>query len=298
MDRFEAMTAFVAVAEQGSFANASRHLGISSPTISRSIAGLEQHLGVSLFHRNTRSVNLTDQGIAFLAQAREMLQQWSDAEHVVMDGQSEPRGEFHVTAPVVFGRLHVLPVLTDLLSQHADMSARVMLLDRNIRIVEEGVDVAVRIGELRDSSLIATTIGSVHQTIIASPAYLSKHGRPNRPEDLAKLQLVAAGDSIRGGSQWRFGEKQDIPIQVVPRITVNSVDAVLAAVRNGLGIGNVLSYQAAEGIAAGDLCQLLEDFRSPPIPVNLVFHSSRAKLPAVRRFVELMRLRAKEGFWD
>ncbi len=292
MDRFEALRTFVAVAEERGFAKAARRLGQSPPAVTRAIAALERHLGVSLFHRSTRSVVATEEGVALLDRARDLLLQLRDAEQAVMGGQSAPRGELHVTAPVVFGRLHVVPVLADLLARHRDMTARLMLVDRNIRLVEEGIDVAVRIGELPDSSLIALAIGAVRQTIVASPDYCRRRGTPMRPEELVGHDVIA-GDNIRIGAQWRFGHPTHRTLPLVPRITVNSVDATLAAAAAGLGLANVLSYQAAEGLASGALCRVLDDHAPPPIPVHLVYPAGRARLPAVRLFVAAMRERSR-----
>lgn len=195
MDRFENLTAFVAVADHRGFAAAARALQVSPPAITRAVAALEQHLGVTLFHRSTRAVSLTDEGAAFLDRARRIVADLREAEHIVMGGRSIPRGQLYVTAPVMFGRMHVLPVIGALLASHDSLNARMMLLDRNVRIVEEGIDVAVRIGALADSALRAVGIGSVRQMIVASPAYLAEHGAPRSPADLkAHRCIVGSGD--------------------------------------------------------------------------------------------------------
>jgi DNA-binding transcriptional LysR family regulator len=295
MDRFAALTAFVAVAERRGFAAAGRHLGLSPPSVTRTVAALERHLGTALFRRSTRSVALTDEGFAFLDRAREILAALQEAEREAMGGQSAPRGELHVTAPVIFGRLHVLPVVADLLARYPELAARLLLLDRNIRLVEEGIDVAVRIGELRDSSLRAVPIGAVRQVIVASPAYLARRGRPAAPRDLAGHDIIA-GDNVRTGAHWRFGPRSR-GMTVAPRLTVSSIDAQLAAVLAGQGLANVLSYQAAAGLAAGTLASVLDEHAPPPIPIHLLFDASRARTPAVRLFIELMREKAKAGTW-
>jgi DNA-binding transcriptional LysR family regulator len=295
MDRFIALDTFVAVADRGGFAPAARHLAMSPPAVTRTIAALERHLGVSLFRRTTRSVALTDEGAALLNRAREILAQLREAEHEAMGGQSTPRGELHVTAPVVFGRLHVLPVVADMLATHEHLSVRLMLLDRNIRLVEEGIDVAVRIGELRDSSLSSIPVGTVRQVLVASPDYCGRRGRPLEPGELAAHDLVA-GENVRTGAHWRFGPHAT-GVPVTPRITVTSVDAQIAAAEAGLGIANVLSYQAAEGLAANRLCRVLDEHAPPPVPVNLLFDASRARLPSVRLLFDGMRRRANTGAW-
>ena len=296
MDRFAALTTFVAVAERGGFKAASRHLGVSPPAVTRTIAALERHLGVPLFRRSTRSVALTEEGAALLERAREILMRLQDAEHVVMGRQATPHGELQVTAPVVFGRLHVLPVVADLLARHRQMSVRLLLLDRNIRLVEEGIDVAVRIGEPRDSSLRSVAVGTVRQVLVASPAYCAARGHPADPKALS-LHDVIAGDNVRTGSQWRFGPRS-VGVAVTPRLTVTSIDAQLAAAAAGLGIANVLSYQAAEGLAAGTLCRVLDEHAPPPMPIHLLFDAGRANLPSVRLFLDGMRARAKSGAWQ
>lgn len=294
MDRFAALSTFVAVAEQGGFAPASRYLGMSPPAVTRMIAALERHLGVSLFRRSTRSVALTEEGAAFLEQSREILAQLREAEHAAMGGQAEPHGALYVTAPVLFGRLHVLPVVADLLAAHRDLSVRLLLLDRNIRLVEEGIDVAVRIGDLRDSSFRAVAIGSVRQVLVASPGYCERRGRPDHPKDLARHDIIA-GDNIRAGAHWRFSSGSRVV--VTPRLTITSIDAQLAAAEAGLGIANVLNYQAAAGIAAGTLCSVLDGHAPAPLPIHLLFDVSRARMPAVRLFIDGMRERVKGGAW-
>lgn len=295
MDRFAALSVFVAVAERGGFAAAARHVGMSPPAVTRTIAAFERRLGVPLFRRSTRSVALTDEGAALLDRAREILAQLQEAEHVVMGGQSAPRGELHVTAPVVFGRLHVLPVIGDLLARHPDLTARLMLLDRNIRLVEEGIDVAVRIGELRDSSLRAVPVGAVRQVVVASPDYIARRGRPAHPRELAGHDIIT-GDNVRTGQHWRFGPRSHA-IPVTPRLTATSIDAQLAAAEAGFGLANVLSYQAAAGLAAHSLCSVLDEHAPPPVPVHLLFDASRARMPAVRSFIDGMRGRAEAGAW-
>lgn len=294
MDRFAALSTFVAVAEQNGFAAASRHLGISPPAVTRAIAALERHLGVSLFRRSTRSIALTSEGAIFLEQAHEILLRLQEAEHAAMGGQAAPRGELYVTAPVVFGRLHVLRVIADLLAAHPDLSVRLQLLDRNIRLVEEGIDVAVRIGGLRDSSLRAVPIGAVRQILVASPAYCERRGRPVHPTDLGGHDIIA-GDNIRTGTHWRFGSRSQVT--VTPRLTVTSIDAQLAAAVAGLGIANVLTYQAAERLDDGTLCTVLDDHVPAPLPIHLLFDVSRARLPAVRLFIAAMRERAADNAW-
>ncbi|MEV4932548.1 LysR family transcriptional regulator [Sphingobium sp. LMA1-1-1.1] len=296
MDRFESLSAFVAVADQRGFAAAARALEMSPPAVTRAIAALERHLGVTLFHRSTRAVSLTDEGAAFLDRARRILSELREAEQIAMGGRSVPRGQLYVTAPVMFGRLHVLPVINALLATHAGLTARMMLLDRNVRIIEEGIDVAVRIGALTDSALRVVTIGSVRQTIVASPAYLAEHGVPKDPADLSRHRCVA-GSGVRVGSAWPFGPRGETIAEAVPRLTVNSIDATIAAAEAGVGLANVLSYQSAANIASGRLAEVLADHAPPPIPVSLLYDPGRAAMPAVRAFIEAMREQARQMAW-
>ncbi|WP_311271114.1 LysR family transcriptional regulator [Sphingobium sp. WCS2017Hpa-17] len=296
MDRFESLSAFVAVADQRGFAAAARALSMSPPAVTRAVAALERHLGVTLFHRSTRAVSLTDEGATFLDRARRILAELREAEQIMMGGRSVPRGQLYVTAPVMFGRLHVLPVINALLASHDGLTARMMLLDRNVRIIEEGIDVAVRIGALADSSLRVMTIGAVRQTIVASPAYLAEHGSPATPANLAVHRCVVASD-VRGGGAWSFGARGESIVDVVPRLTVNSIDAAIAAAETGVGLANVLSYQVAERIARGRLIEILADHAPPPMPVSLLYDPGRAAMPAVRAFIEAMRSQAGQGAW-
>lgn len=296
MDRFETLTAFVAVADRHGFAAAARAMGTSPPAITRAVAALERQLGVSLFHRSTRAVSLTDEGAAFLERARKILLDLREAEQIVMGGRSVPRGQLFVTAPVVFGRLHVLPAISMLLARYDGLTARMMLLDRNVRIIEEGIDVAVRIGKLADSALRAVPIGSVHQTIVASPAYLAEHGTPLVPADLEGHHCIV-GSGIPAGNAWMFGAENDVTIEVLPRLTIDTIDATIVAAEAGLGVANVVSYQSAEAIKAGRLVRLLAEHAPPSMPVNLVYDAGRAAMPAVRAFIEAMRERARQGTW-
>ncbi|WP_404482500.1 LysR family transcriptional regulator [Novosphingobium sp. BL-52-GroH] len=297
MDRFETLAAFVAVADRRGFAAAARALDISPPAVTRAVAALERHLGVTLFHRSTRAVSLTDEGTAFIERARRILADLREAEQIVMGGRSVPRGQLYVTAPVMFGRLHVLPVIDTLLASHARLSARMMLLDRNVRIVEEGIDVAVRIGALSDSTLRVVNIGSVRQTIVASPAYLAEHGTPLDPADLVHHRCIV-GSGVRVGGTWPFGAKGTRIVEVAPRLTVNTIEATLDAAVAGLGVANMLSYQASASLASGSLVQVLEDHAPAPMPVSLLYDPGRAAMPAVRVFIEAMRERAKEDRWN
>jgi DNA-binding transcriptional LysR family regulator len=291
MDRLLTLEMFVAVASEGGVAAAARKLGSSPPAVTRGIAALEARLGTTLFHRSTRAVALTDAGTAFLDQARRILAELAGAERELRGAVAEPRGQLHLTAPVMFGRLHVLPVVGDLMAQHRDLMVRMMLIDRNVRIVEEGIDVAVRVGPLADSGLKAVRVGAVRQMLVASPAYLARRGAPATVADLAGHELIGTMGP-RWTSEWQFASgrwRLDAP----PRLVVNTVDGVLAAAEAGLGIANLLSYQLAEAVDAGRLISLLADEQPPALPVHLLFEPSRAALPAVRLFIDAMKARLR-----
>ncbi|PKP86537.1 MAG: LysR family transcriptional regulator [Alphaproteobacteria bacterium HGW-Alphaproteobacteria-17] len=291
MDRLLTLEMFVAVADEGGFAAAARKLNSSPPAVTRGIAALEARLGTILFHRSTRAVALTDAGAAFLDQARRILADLAGAERALRGAAAVPGGQLHLTAPVMFGRLHVLPVAGALIAAHPALAVRMMLIDRNVRIVEEGIDVAVRIGALADSGLKAVRIGWVRQMLVASPAYLARRGAPQAIAELAGHELIgtmgprAAGEWQLASGKWRLDPR--------PRLVLNTVDGALAAAEAGLGIANLLSYQIADALDAGRLIALLADEQPPPLPVHLLFEPSRARLPAVRAFVDAMKARMR-----
>jgi DNA-binding transcriptional LysR family regulator len=291
MDRLLTLEMFVAVAGEGGFAAAARKLGSSPPAVTRGIAALEARLGASLFHRSTRAVVLTDAGAAFLGEARRILADLAGAERELRGAGAEPRGQLYLTAPVMFGRLHMLPVVSALLAEHGALTARMMLVDRNVRIVEEGIDVALRIGPLADSSLKAVRIGAVRQMLVASPAYLARQGAPSAVADLAEHALIAM-DGPRAGSEWQFAQGK-LRLEARPRLVVNTVDGAMAAAEAGVGIANLLSYQVMDAVDAGRLISLLSADQPPPLPVHLLFEPSRAGLPSVRLFVEAMKRRLR-----
>lgn len=293
MDRLLTMEMFVAVASEGGFAAAARKLGSSPPAVTRGIAALEARLGTLLFHRSTRAVALTGAGAAFLEQAQRILADLAGAEREIRGAAAEPRGQLYVTAPVMFGRLHVLPVVAGLMTEHRDLAVRMMLIDRNVRIVEEGIDVAVRIGALADSGLKAVRIGEVRQMLVASPAYLARRGAPRSIGDLAGHELIGTmgprtvGEWQLASGRWRLDPR--------PRLMLNTVDSALAAAEAGLGIANLLSYQVADALAAGRVIALLADEQPPALPVHLLFEPSRAGLPAVRAFIAAMKTRMRRA---
>ncbi len=296
MDRLQTLEMFVAVADRGGFAAAARALRVSPPAVTRGIAELEARLGVVMFHRSTRAVTLTDEGAGFLEKARRIINELGDAERALSGAQSEPRGLLYVTAPVTFGRLHVLPVVTELLDRHQELNIRMMLIDRNVRIIEEGIDVAVRIGPLADSALKAVPIGAVRQVLVASPAYLARHTAPDTADDLADHDLIAT-TGPRGANEWRFGSRGEKQVTVQPRLLLNTVDSAVSAAEAGVGIANLLSYQVDDLLRVGTLIEVLRPDTPVALPVNLLFEASRSAAASTRAFIDAMRDRGRMQGW-
>jgi DNA-binding transcriptional LysR family regulator len=289
MDRLQSMEIFVAVAREGGFSPAARKLGLSAPSTTRGVAELEARLGTRLFHRSTRSVRLTEDGMDFLPQAERILAELDSAERTLAGRTGIPRGTLMVTAPVTFGRLHVLPVVNEMLERYDELDARLLLVDRNIRIVEEGVDVAVRIGQLEDSSLRSVHVADVRPMLVASPAYLARFGMPASIEDLENHRLIATSGA-RAPSEWRLGGKR---IGGKPRLVLNTVGSMIATAEAGIGIANLLSYQVETSLQQGRLVEITQLLEPRWLPVSLLFGAERARSPAIRQFVDRMREAAR-----
>jgi DNA-binding transcriptional LysR family regulator len=285
MDRFETLTAFTTIVDQGGFAAAARTLRVSPTAVTRGLADLEERLGVQLLHRTTRSVRLTEQGAIFLPRARQILSDLRDAERLVIGTVTEPQGTLTVTAPVVFGRSHVVPIVTELLKRHERLSINLLLFDRLVQIVEEGIDIAIRIGELNDSALHAVTLGQVRRVLVASPAYIEMNGLPKKISDLKSHHIIAFS-GLSPNDEWRFGPDGRSAIQIKPRLIVNSADAGIAAAVQGAGIGRFLSYQVVDEIATQRLITVLDDWAPASAPVHLLFQASRAGSPSLRCFID------------
>jgi DNA-binding transcriptional LysR family regulator len=294
MDRFQAMQVFVAVADSGGFAPAARALAMSPPAVTRAIASLEDRLGTRLFRRTTRSVQLTESGERFLMDCRRILMDLEEAEEAAVGSHAAPRGRLKVTAPVLFGRLFVTPILTDFLDRHPLVDAQTLFVDRIVNLMDEGLDVAIRIGHLPDSSLTAVRVGSVRLVTFGAPEYLRAHGRPRRPEDLAGHRLIQARP-LGDGREWPYRDgAKTISVPVAPRLLMNTNDAVIEAVSRGWGISRLLSYQVARDIQHGCLETVLDDFEPPPLPIHIVHQEGRLVSAKLRAFVDFMaeRLRA------
>lgn len=279
MDRIEDIAVFAEVAERGSFVAAARRLNRSPTAVTRAVADLEARLGVRLLNRTTRAVSLTDIGARFLVGARRVLADLGEIEQAAAGQGTAPRGELAITAPILFGRLHVLPIVTAFLRQFAEVSARLTLLDRPVDLVEERLDAAIRIGALADSSAIATRLGSLRRVVVVSPAYLKTRGAPSTPDDVAAHDVIVFG----GLGRWDFGERA---VRFSPRLTVTTAEAAIDATVAGLGLTRVLSYQAVDALARGDLVQVLAEYGRDETPVHLLYPGGAHPAPKLRAFID------------
>ncbi len=293
MDRLGSMALFVTVAEAGSLSAAGRGLGMPLATVSRRLSDLERHLGTRLFNRSTRRLELTEAGRSYLAACRRILEEVEEAEQSAAGEYSQARGELVVTAPIVFGRLHVLPVVVDFLAAYPEVDVRLTQSDTLRRLVEEHIDLAVRIGHLPDSSMVATRVGSIRRVACASPAYLEAHGEPKTLQALSAHHCVTV-ERLALPAAWTFMEGQrEIAVPVRSRLTINTAEAAIDAAVAGVGIARVLSYQVADAVRSGVLRLILEDFEPEPWPVSLV-HTGRGLLPLkLRAFLDFAAPRLK-----
>lgn len=293
------MTVFARVADAGSFAGAARDLNMSAPSITRIIASLEEALGTRLFVRTTRSIKLTEAGERYLEDCRRILDELAQAEAAVSGAFSAAVGSLTVSAPVLFGRMYIMPILTAFLERHPKVIGRALFVDRMTSLVDEGVDVAIRIGHLSDASYVAARVGSVRRLICAAPDYLRERGVPRSPADLATHRVIGI-TSAWSARDWRLGRDSEMVVRIAPALYCNTNDAAIAAARGGFGLVRVLSYQVAQELRDGTLRAVLEDFEEPPLPVHVVY-AERLHAPAkVRLFVDLavQRLRGDPAITD
>jgi DNA-binding transcriptional LysR family regulator len=288
MDRIDAMQAFVAVADLRGFAPAARKLKLSPSAVTRLVAALEQRLGARLLQRTTRSLALTDAGTRYLERARRILADVEEAERAAESERTRPSGRLVVSAPVGFGRLHVSPVMSAYLRRYRDVTGELRLEDRIVNLVEDGIDLAVRIGHLADSSLVARQVGEMRRIVVASPAYLKRRGEPKSPEAIATHDTIQFGASALT-ADWRFvKDGQEIRIEVAPRLVTNSADAAIHYAAQGGGLTRVLAYQAADAIKRGKLRIVLDAFAQPVLPIHIVYPTSRLLSAKVRAFIDLV----------
>jgi DNA-binding transcriptional LysR family regulator len=284
MDRLDELHVFIAILDAGSMASAARKLGRSPAAVTRILGMLETRAGARLFERSTRRLTPTETGLRLADQARRLLADYDAA--LQPPGTAAPRGLLRLTAPTVFGRRHVAPVVTRFLALHPDIQVDLTLSDRNVDLIEDDIDLAVRIGPLAHVSLVARRLGEVRRVTVASPAYLDRHGTPHAPADLAGHELIMS-TSVRSVAEWRFrGEGREHVVRYAPRLRMHDVAAGLAAARDGFGIARALSYQVEPDLQAGLLRRLLADYEPEPLPVHLVLRSSRHMAPRLRAFVD------------
>ncbi|OHV13900.1 LysR family transcriptional regulator [Kushneria phosphatilytica] len=293
MDRLQALKVFVAVAEAEGFARGARAAGISPPSATRAINTLEQTLGARLFTRSTRRVRLTDAGRAYLEDVREILTQLQAADDAASGAANTPVGQLRLTCPQEFGRIHVAPVLTDFLDAHPQVRADVLMVDRLVNLLEEGFDIAVRIGHLPSSDLTAIRIGQVRQVVCGSLAYFAERGLPQTPDDLTAHRLVAIGPASPL-NEWRFGADRSQAVRVTPQLTVSSLAAAIDIARRGWGLCRVLSYQVGADLASGTLDTVLEAYEPAPLPIHLVHVEGRRAAARVRAFIDFATPRLRE----
>jgi DNA-binding transcriptional LysR family regulator len=286
MDRFESMAILVTVAEAGSLSAASRQLGTPLATVSRKISQLEGHLGTKLLNRSSRRLALTDTGRSYVEACRRILEEVGEAERAASGEYRAPKGELIIAAPIVFGRLQLLPVVMEFLESFPQIDIRITLSDRVVNLLEERVDVALRIGELPDSSLVATRVGTIRRVVCANPEYFAKRGMPERPDELGAHDCVTF-EALMSPQEWVFGSgKSAVSVPIHSRLVVNTAEAAIDAAIAGLGITRVLSYQVAESVRAGKLTLALQGFEPRPWPVNLVYTDRRLLPIKVRAFLD------------
>lgn len=288
MDRLDAMTVFVAVAEQRGFAPAARRLRISASAATRMVAGLEDKLGIRLLTRTTRSVTLTSAGSRFLERARQILSDVAEAENAAQQERTTPTGRFVVAAPLMFGRMHVAPLMCTYLSKYPRVRGELTLADRLVNLVDDGIDAAIRIGILEDSSLVARLVGATRRVVVASPAYLERHRKIHKPNDLTAHKLIQC-TALASNPEWRFfdGDKET-RVGFAPSYITNSADAAIAHAAASGGLTMALAYQVREAVKARKLRIVLATFEPPPLPIHVVYPTTRLLSAKVRAFTDLV----------
>jgi DNA-binding transcriptional LysR family regulator len=296
MDRFDAMATLIAAVDGGSLSAASRALGMPLATVSRKVSDLEAHLRTQLVVRTSRRLSLTEAGRAYVAASRRILDEIDDAERAASGEYRAPRGHLTMTAPIMFGRLHVEPVVLDFLRAYPDITARLVLADHVVNLIDEHIDVAVRVGDLADSSIVATRLGAVTWVTCASPDYLETRGTPETPEALERHDCVMF-EGLYSNNLWIFGRgQQALAVPIRPRFAVNTADAAIAASIASAGITRVLSYQVASAVAAGALRLILRPFEPQPLPVHLVYGGQSLLPLKLRAFLDFAAPRLRATF--
>lgn len=299
MDRLDAMKVFVTALDEGSLAAAGRRLRHSPAAVTRAIAALETHIGTRLLHRTTRSIKLTDAGERYAETCRRVLAELDEAGLRAASERSAPRGLLTLTAPLAAGAQILRPVLDDFLEAQPAVHARLLLFDRPVNLIDEGIDLALRIAHLPDSSLIAVRVGEVRRVLCASPQYLKSHGKISVPADLPKQRVIALSDTVQSDT-WSFpvspGAKRSHKVKIQPRLIVNTTEGAIGSAIDGYGISRALSYQIHEHVRAGRLELLLEHYEPPPLPVHLIVPEGRLQVAKIRAFVDFALPRLKAAF--
>ena len=289
MNKIAAMQTFVAILDHGSLTAAADALGKALPTVVRSLALLEENLGVRLLRRTTRRMSLTEEGRIYAERCRQILADIDEAEQALSNQQTTPRGELRVTAPVLFGQLHVAPAVVGFLREYAEVQVELLLLDRVVNMVEEGIDVGIRIAPLEDSSMIATRVGEVRRVVCASPSLLERIGTPKHPRELAEFPCVHF-QGLSTAPVWNFADgRKSISVPIDGPFSCNQAATAVEACAEGLGVGRFLSYQVESLVADKKLAIVLQDFEPPAIPIHVVFAHARLMTPRVRVFVDWIK---------
>jgi DNA-binding transcriptional LysR family regulator len=295
MDRLDAMSTFVAVVEAGSLSAAARRLNTPLATVSRNVSELESHLRTKLFNRSSRKLVLTDAGSSYVAACKRILADVREAERAASGEYSAPTGELIVTAPIGLGRLYLIPILADFLKAYPDIKVSLILTDRVLSLFEEQIDVALRLGALSDSSMIAIRVGAIRRMICASPAYLAARGTPRTPDDLARHDCITTG--LVSPDVWTFvRDKTNVAIPVHARLVVGTAEAACDAACSGIGITSVFSYHIQAALERGALTSLLDEFQPATLPVNLVYTASRFLPIKMRAFLDFAAPRLRQVF--
>lgn len=293
MDRLRAMEVFVRIVESGSLTAAASALGVSAPSVVRSLAALERALGVRLLNRTTRRSSLTDEGREYYERCRRVLSEIEAADAALSARRVEPRGRLRLTAPVMYGRLRVAPIVTEFAARYPDVEVELLLLDRVVDLVEEGIDAAIRISRLPESSLVAIGVGETRRVLCAAPAYLRRAGTPKSPADLADHRCIVFTGLTRN-NEWSFAGEPPMRVAIRPALRTNQFDVAIDAVLRGLGCGQFLCYQVEALAEKRKLTRVLGKFEPLPVPIQIVYPHARLLSPNVRAFVDLAvaRLRA------
>ncbi|MDM0106898.1 LysR family transcriptional regulator [Variovorax sp. J22R24] len=288
MDRLKAMQTFVQIADRGSLTKAADALDTSLPAVVRSLAALESHLGVRLFHRTTRRISLTEEGRSYLQSAREVLAAADAADQALTVDAAEPAGQLTVTAPVLFGHMYVSPAIVRFLQRYDKMRCSVLLHDRSVNLLEEGIDVGIRISALEDSSLVAQQLGSIRRVVVASPAYLQAHGTPRHPRELLDANCVRIHPSST--VHWTFRD-HGRPLAIAARgnLEFNHIAPAVEACAAGIGFGMFFSYQVMPFVRQGRLVIVLDEFELPPRPVSVIYPHARLLPARTRAFIDWMK---------